>query len=178
MAVSNRNISAALLLMGPVISVTVFAEVYMSVEQAAAVFFPAGKFKAKTILLSDDDKAKIESGSHQKVRGGSLKVFVSEEADSVFIDQVIGKHEQITYAVGISRNGKIQGVEILEYRESYGHQIRREAWRSQFKGKDKSAELKVGRDIKNLSGATLSSNHVTDGVRRILQTHEQIKSRL
>jgi hypothetical protein len=29
----------------------------------------------------------------------------------------------------------------------------------------------VGRDIQNLSGATLSSQHLTDGIRRILATY-------
>ena len=103
---------------------------------------------------------------------------VSQESNAVFIDQVIGKHEFITYAVGISKEAKVVGVEILEYRESYGHQVRREAWRRQFIGKNKTSELELNKDIKNLSGATLSSAHITEGVRRLLFNYEQIKNRL
>ena len=45
------------------------------------------------------------------------------------------------------------------------------AWRAQFVGKRADAPLKLGADIKNISGATLSSKHITDGVKRLLVTH-------
>lgn len=177
MGFQNTKISL-LLLLGPVISVTSHAEVYLNAEQAARIFFPDQTFKRIAVVLKDDEKSRIEKLSKNSLKSKNLNVLISKEASFVFMDQVIGKHELITYAVGIGQDGKIRGVEVLEYRESYGHQIRREVWRKQFVGKDKKAELQVGRDIKNLSGATLSSTHVTDGVRRILHTYEQIKSRL
>lgn len=160
------------------ISVNAIAEVYMSSEAAAKLFFPSEVFKKKSIALKDDEKNKVEQLSDAKVKSSNLNLLVSKDGSVVFTDQVIGKHEQITYAVGISKSGKIQGVEILEYRESYGYQIKREAWKKQFVGKDKSSALKLDNDIQNISGATISSSHVTDGVRRIMQTYEQIKNRL
>ena len=59
-------------------------------------------------------------------------------------------------------------MEILTYRESHGHEVRLPSWRGQFVGKGPSAPLRVGEDISNISGATLSCRHVTDGVRRIV----------
>ena len=44
-------------------------------------------------------------------------------------------------------------------------------WRAQFAGKRRGAPLRLEQDIKNLSGATLSCRHVTDGVRRLLALH-------
>ena len=44
--------------------------------------------------------------------------------------------------------------------------------RAQFVGKNVSAPLKLSQDIKNISGATLSCRHITDGVKRILATYE------
>jgi Na+-translocating ferredoxin:NAD+ oxidoreductase RnfG subunit len=41
-----------------------------------------------------------------------------------------------------------------------------EAWRKQFRGKTSAAPLQVGKDIRNVSGATISANAVTRGVRR------------
>ncbi|MFI4931201.1 MAG: FMN-binding protein, partial [Burkholderiales bacterium] len=46
--------------------------------------------------------------------------------------------------------------------------IRLPAWRKQFVGKDSSAPLRVGEDIANISGATLSCSHITEGVKRIV----------
>jgi len=62
----------------------------------------------------------------------------------------------------------VRQIEVLSYRESHGHEIRLPAWRKQFVGKDASAPLRVGDDIANISGATLSCSHVTEGVRRIV----------
>ena len=97
-------------------------------------------------------------------------VLVSSKKNILFVDQAVGKHEFITYAVGISENKKVQGIEIMEYRETYGSDVRKVEWRKQFVGKDASAPLKLGKDITNISGATLSSAHITAGVRRLLQT--------
>ena len=88
-------------------------------------------------------------------------------AGYVVIDNVIGKFELITYAVALGTDGAIRQIEILSYRESHGGEIRLPAWRKQFVGKSLAAPLRVGADIANISGATLSSTHVTDGVRRI-----------
>lgn len=86
----------------------------------------------------------------------------------VVIDQVIGKHDFITFAVGISTNGAVRGVEIVSYREVYGGEVRNERWRRQFVGKRRGDPLRFPLDIMNITGATLSCRHVTDGVRRIL----------
>ena len=42
----------------------------------------------------------------------------------------------------------------------------------QFVGKTSQSPLKLDRDIKNISGATLSCRHVTDGVKRLLAFYE------
>lgn len=86
----------------------------------------------------------------------------------VVIDRVIGKHDFITFAVGISTGGDVLGVEIMSYREVYGSEVRHERWRRQFVGKRRGDPLRFPLDIKNITGATLSCRHVTDGVRRIL----------
>ena len=87
------------------------------------------------------------------------------------VDHVIGKHLYIDYAVALDPTGRVMRVEILQYRESYGGEVREPGWLSQFVGKTSGSPLKVGGDIRNISGATLSSLHVTEGVKRILATY-------
>src|SRR5260221_13373395 len=60
----------------------------------------------------------------------------------------------------------------LEYRESHGGQVRDAKWRAQFAGKSIADPLQLDRDIRNISGATLSCRHVTDGVKRVLAMYE------
>ena len=90
---------------------------------------------------------------------------------TLFIDKVYGKHEFITYAVALDTTGAVRGVEVMDYRESYGDQIRLPKWRAQFTGKRYGQPLKIDKQIKNISGATLSCVHITEGVRRLLATN-------
>jgi Na+-translocating ferredoxin:NAD+ oxidoreductase RnfG subunit len=168
--------SSLLSLLGPVISVQAHCEIYMSDEQAVALLMPQKTLKKTEIELTPEEVKAIEKSSGQEVRSKKLKVWKNEN-DFVFIDQVLGKHEFITYAVGLSQ-AKVTGIEILEYRETYGQQIKKPEWRAQFAGKNISSKLKLNDDIQNLSGATLSSSHVTAGVKRVLQTYDLIKNRL
>jgi Na+-translocating ferredoxin:NAD+ oxidoreductase RnfG subunit len=93
----------------------------------------------------------------------------------VVADEVVGKYELIGYAVGLAMDGSVRQVEILSYRESHGHEIRSAAWRRQFAGKGISAPIRLGEDIANISGATLSCQHVTEGVRRIVAVVEAVR---
>jgi hypothetical protein len=55
--------------------------------------------------------------------------------------------------------------------------VRLPAWRKQFVGKGPSSALRVGEDIANISGATLSCRHVADGVRRIVAVVDALRRR-
>jgi len=70
--------------------------------------------------------------------------------------------------VALDLSGKVRRVDILQYRESYGGEVRDASWLAQFVGKTSGSALQVDRDIRNISGATLSSHHVTEGVKKIL----------
>ena len=85
----------------------------------------------------------------------------------IVLDDVIGKFELISYAVGLQLDATVRQIEILNYRESHGFEIKNANWRKQFVGKNATAGLSIGQGIANISGATLSCTHITDGVRRI-----------
>ncbi len=174
----DAKICSAMAFLGVAVGHYAHAEVYQTDQQAVASLFPGEKMEKKSFELTPEDSEKIHAAAKETVRGTSLVVWKNTKGDCVFIDQVLGKHEFITMAVGISKDGKVKGIEILEYRESYGQQVRGEEWRSQFVGKTSSAPLKVNEYIQNLSGATLSSAHVTGGVRRLLKTYDVIKSKI
>jgi Na+-translocating ferredoxin:NAD+ oxidoreductase RnfG subunit len=159
-------------LVAAAVPASAFAVDYLSADQAAKLMFPdADAFEARAVTL---DAAQLQQLAAQGVRGRSANwpVRVAKRGGAtlgfVVTDEVIGKFELIGYAVGIALDGAVKQIEILSYRESHGFEIRLPAWRKQFVGKDASAALRVGDDIANISGATLSCTHVTDGVRRIV----------
>ena len=146
------------------------ATVYMSVEQAQQAMFGGQKLVPHFHQLQPGEIAAIKKASGASPTSKDLKAWKAEDGGWFVLDRVIGKHEFITYAVALTRDGAVKRVEVLEYRETYGGEIRNANWRQQFVGKRFGSQVSLGKDIKNISGATLSSRHVTDGVRRILAT--------
>ena len=88
-----------------------------------------------------------------------------------YYDHVVGKHLLIDYAVAVDADGRVRKVEILNYRESYGGEVHDASWLQQFVGKSHSSAVQINSDIRNISGATLSSTHITEGVKKVLAYH-------
>jgi FMN-binding protein len=80
----------------------------------------------------------------------------------------IGKHRPITFVVGVRPEGSVQDVALMEYREPYGGEIRYPRFLAQYRGKNLSAPMLPFRDIRNITGATLSAEAVGRGVRKAL----------
>ena len=153
------------------ISTPVHATVYLSVDKAQALMFPGETLSPHSVELTDAQISAIEDASDTDVLSKNLKAWKASGGGWFIVDQVVGKHEFIPVALALDPNGAVKDIEILEYRESYGDEVRNPKWRAQFTGKRNGATLRLTEDIQNISGATLSSKHITDGVRRLLATH-------
>ena len=151
-----------------------FANTYLTIEQAQRAIFPGASFTPLKITLTAEQQKNIESRCGVRVRSRELQVWKASGGGWFIVDEVLGKHEYITYALGLGASGAVKQIEILDYRETYGYEVREASWRQQFIGKTASATLKLDADIRNISGATLSSRHITEGVRRLLATYEVV----
>jgi len=149
-----------------------FAKVYLTVEQARSLLFPGSKFQPIEISLTDAQVKAIQDSSGIGVINKKLHVWRVSNGGWFIVDEVVGKHEFIPFAVGLDDHGAVLGIEILEYRESYGSEIRDPMWLKQFVGVKPGTILRDGKNIHNISGATLSSAHLTDGITRLLSTYE------
>ena len=157
-----------------------FAVDYLSAEQAARLMFPdADRFEASEVALTPAEMRKLEEAG-VRARSARWKFSAARKGEAtlgwVVVDEVIGKFELITYAVGLGTDGTLRQVEILSYRESHGGEIRLPAWRKQFVGKRPGDSIEVGRDIANISGATLSCRHLTEGVKRIVELTQVLRA--
>lgn len=154
------------------VSTSVYAKTYFTVEQAQQAIFPGAKMAQAFVTLTDAQKREIERRTDVNVRLSEIRLWKVAEGGYFVVDEVVGKHEFITYAIGLNADGSVKQVEIMDYRESYGYEVRNAEWRSQFTGKTSAAPLKLEKDIQNISGATLSCRHITDGIKRVLATYE------
>ena len=138
---------------------------------AAVVLLTSSAYAVQYLSIPEAQKLAFPSAT-RFVETQAGRVWKAQAGDRVIgqfvFDRVIGKHLFIDYAVALGPGGQVQRVEILQYRESYGGEVRQGSWLAQFIGKTRGSSLEINKDIRNISGATLSSLHVTEGVKRIL----------
>ncbi len=106
------------------------------------------------------------------LRVDTAAVLRVSRADSLLgfaaVGNVLGKDQPITFLVAVDAADRLKDVDILVYREPYGGEVAYEPWRRQFRGKSAADSLRVGKEIRSISGATISVHAVTLGVRRLL----------
>jgi Na+-transporting NADH:ubiquinone oxidoreductase subunit C len=159
-------------LLSAVIPASVSAATYATAEDVAKRAFPAATaFKEVLVTPAPEDAAAL-SAPGAMPRVGPVRTIEARQGDAVLgrvvVDAVIGKFELIDYAVALDANARVLAIEILTYREGHGAEVRLPAWRNQFVGKTAADPLRIGADIANISGATLSCTHITDGVHRVV----------
>jgi Na+-translocating ferredoxin:NAD+ oxidoreductase RnfG subunit len=141
---------------------------YLTVEQAQRAAFPTATTFGS--IRVDFDAAALGARP-----GWSPRVWQARDGEKMLgwflADAVIGKSEAIDYALALDANGAVISLEILQYRESHGSEVRMAPWRKQFVGKTASDPVTLNQDIKNISGATLSCRHLTEGVQRLLKLY-------
>lgn len=139
-------------------------------EQALKLAFPNGEVvEKKLVAFSKAEREEIAESAGRKEVPGIFRYFIGRREGVVsgfaVIEDCLGKSEPITYMVTTRADGKIRAVLILAYRESHGGEVSQEKWREQFVGKDAGSPLRIGTDIRNIAGATISCRSLTDGVR-------------
>lgn len=163
---------------GASMPIVAHAKIYMSVEQAQKAIFGNVAMENKPVVISAQVQEMMRDASSVSHPFTSNRIWKTAKGDWFIIDEVVGKHEMITYAIGINADGSIKQIDVLEYRESYGAEVAEPSWKDQFIGKTAASTLKLNKDIKNVSGATLSAKHMTDGVKRVMVMYDQVLKNL
>ncbi|MBU3574826.1 FMN-binding protein [Polynucleobacter sp. UK-Mo-2m-Kol15] len=143
------------------------AKIYVSIEQAQKSLSPNQSLVKNPIIITDELQNKMRSVSSIRHPFQGDRIWRAADGSWFIVDEVVGKHEMITYAVALSSSGEVTGIEILEYVESYGYEVAEVQWRKQFIGKTVADPIKLNQDIQNIGGATLSCKHLTDGIKRV-----------
>ncbi len=152
------------------------ADVYLSLAEAP-----------KTVLPDADEILRRDVTSDEKIRErmkpliGRLQPSIWEPYYITFegrrdgetigyavICEEIGKHRPMTFIVATDTAGQVRDVALMMYREPVGAEVRYKGFVSQFDGKDLQDPIYPRRDVKNVSGATLSVRAMSRGVRKAL----------
>lgn len=135
----------------------------MRAEEAPRLLFPdAATISERTVDASPELRARIRGwlGRAPSYWEATYRIFTVARGErgpgSVVIVEEIGKHRPITFAVAVDTNGHVKDLAVLAYREAYGGEIRQRRFLAQYAGKTLADPLLPYRDIRNISGATLS----------------------
>lgn len=148
------------------------AEVFMKRDEALETAFPdADSVEKIEVYVSEDDARKIESLAKAKLNGRLFMVYKAVKDGETIGYAVIDTHElrsmTETVMFVVDPDGTLRHTEILAFFEPPDY-MPANNWIVLFDGKSTGDTLKVGRDIPNISGATITAVALSESVRRTL----------
>ena len=144
--------------------------------QSAEVFQEPNVFLSEVFANSVPDpsflglKGEIKEAARNVLRrdAGVLRQrYWHADGRTAWILDEIGKTQPITTGISI-RNGEVERVQILIYRESHGWEVRYPFFTDQFRGMTLRQENELSSRVDGISGATLSVRAITKLVRLAL----------
>jgi Na+-translocating ferredoxin:NAD+ oxidoreductase RnfG subunit len=166
------KLAAAALIATALVAISAHATQYFTPGAVlTSLFKGATKISYKRVSLTDAEADEIA----KKLGTASVKkdwsIYFGETDGKrndgfAILDKELGMHEPIDFAVRFTGAGTVNGVEVMEYREAYGDEVRAERFRSQFIGKSANDPITVGKDIQIITGASISSRSMAVGIKR------------
>ncbi len=118
--------------------------------------------------------AEILSHNYKGLRVRYWQQTSASDHKSVWVLDEIGKEKSITTGI-VVKNGKIEFVKILVFRESRGWEVRHAFFTDQFKQATLKDNQQLSNNIDNISGATLSVRAVKKLAKIALLLDQHIK---
>ncbi|MEN8187520.1 MAG: FMN-binding protein [Bacteroidota bacterium] len=123
---------------------------------------------SKTLLTFEED---VESKMFVPFDDDNFfKILVEENLIGYFYyGKAPSKTEEFDFLVVFDKDLIIKRIKILAYREDYGGEISSKRWLKQFVGLT-DEEIDYSKDIKAISGATISARSMTKSVNDLLKS--------
>ncbi len=128
-------------------------------------------FDFKKFMISAELRQIIEKECEQKFYRDEViywEIYKGSELKYIaVIDNVYGKTLPITFLVIFNLDGSIYRNTVIKYREEHGGEVSGKNWLAQFNGRNRDSSFNVGSDIQSISGATISVNSVSRGIKKL-----------
>lgn len=143
------------------------------------IYREATRFESATVRLTAgqmgqlEEAARISFGpSHSPELIRHIAYRNDAPLGTAYEDTVVGKWGPIHYLVGLDPAGKVREVIVLDYYEIRGKPAAKRRFLKQYRGKGPDDPLRLRKDIDGVSGATITSRSLTDGVRKVVHAQE------
>lgn len=152
-----------------VLCVTALAAGLPTQDQALALAFPGAALQRREHFLTEAQAQKVKALSGLDLSGLWTVAYEARKDGKLMGVALFDTHRvrtlNETAMVAVSAEGRVLRVEVVAFREPQEY-MAKEAWKQQLVGRKLDGELKLGRGIRPLSGATLTANALTDASRR------------
>lgn len=160
----------------------VYAVVLTTLEEALKSVLPeAQAITNEVILLTDAQRHIIEEKAHVTLDpelDREFSIFIGTANGQIvgyaIQDTVRGKWGPIYYLLSLSPKGEVLDTVVLEYREKRGRPIAKRRFLKQFRGKTVNDKVKLKKDIRGISGASISSRGMTNGIRKVIHVVNEL----
>ena len=156
------------------------AQAVLTQDEALRLAFPgATAIERRTAYLSEAQmaRARARAGKGVEVRQGVVTYYVGRRGSQPLGVAYFDAHRVRTLPevlmVVVGTRGEAERIEVLKFAEPPEYRAP-EGWLDQFDGRALGEGISLKRDIRNLTGATLTAGAVTGAVRRVLALHEAI----
>jgi len=151
------------------------AKVYLTKADALALAFPAATTVGKKTLFLDDeqlDAVRREAKADVKERIWTYYVGSSSGRilGYVYFDRVVVRTMPAVLTAHVDSEGRLRFLEVMSFEEPEDY-LPRKRWLGLFADKGLGDDLRVRGAIRNVSGATLTSEALTRSARRMLAVH-------
>ena len=173
----SRKARAALLLL-TLVAAPAAAKVFLSVDEALKLAFPQCKVERKTAYLTPEQVKRAREISGVEVPSALVTYHVAtrggQPAGTAYFDTHRVRTLPETLMVVVDPQGRVSRIEVISFREPEEY-MPRGVWYQQFLGKSLAPDLQLKREIRPVTGATLTARATTDAVRRVLALHKVIR---
>lgn len=142
-----------------------FAMEQQSLADAQARLFPGATLTPVDFTLAPEQVERIKQDYKVPFLRPAFKAWRASNGDMLFLDQVYGLNDIVTYVIAVDKKNVVKGIEILVCAEGFCD-ISEEKWKSKFRGRTAGKWDSTEGIV--ISGATLSCVHVSEGIKKML----------
>lgn len=157
------------------------AQEILTQTEALRLAFPgADRIERRTAFLEETQlaSARAAAGRTVRIEQPVVTYYVGMAGNTPLGAAYFDAHRVRTMPevvmVVVTPRATVERIEILSFAEPPEYKAPA-GWLDQFDGKPLAPELALSRQIRNMSGATLTSRAITDATRRILALHHVIQ---
>ncbi len=141
-------------------------------EKVLKRLFPDAQIVIKNLAITKGQKREIEKLAKAPLDSRLISIYIVKRGDKVIAYAYVDVHRVRTHSESvlfvINPEGRIELVEVLSFNEPLEY-MADESWLALFKGKTLGGnQLRLNRDIPNMTGATLTARAIVKASRRAL----------